>query len=61
MVSGHVLGGAYSARRPDATAFPWRRAAFIVDATVGLPTSLLPSLPEAVLEQTLDGPNQRLR
>ncbi|KAL4431136.1 hypothetical protein ABPG75_006392 [Micractinium tetrahymenae] len=37
--NGHVLGGAYSATPPNATAFPWRDALFILDGTLDLPSA----------------------
>lgn len=53
--------GAYGDRSPNDTAFPWRNASFILDATVSLPTALVPLLTNASLEQALAAPEEFLR
>lgn len=63
--SGHpatlMHAGAYSSRAEGDTAFPWRTASFVMDATVSFPTALVGQLPNATLELALAAPNQFLR
>ena len=63
--SGHpatlMHAGAYSSRAEGDTAFPWRTASFVMDATVSFPTALVGLLPNATLELALAAPNQFLR
>lgn len=61
IVSGHVLGGAYSARPANATAYPHRSKYLIMDATISIPTALTRVVPTSLLATSTQLTDQFLR